>query len=211
MDTQAHLAVLSENGKTIAVLGGGLNNIFPPENIGLAAKIAEGFGAVVSEFPPDYMPFPGNFPARNRIIAGLSLGVLVIEAAEDSGSLITARAALEQGREVFAVPGPVTSSLSKGPVDLIKEGAVAVFSPEEVLEELGINRIKNQKSAVKEEKSLSDEERKVLDVLENEERHIDEIGRQLNFPSSKISALLLKMEISGLVSSIGAGIYCKKS
>jgi len=139
------------------------------------------------------------------------LGVLVIEAAEDSGSLITARAALEQGREVFAVPGPVTSSLSKGPVDLIKEGAVAVFSPEEVLEELGINRIKNQKSAVKEEKSLSDEERKVLDVLENEERHIDEIGRQLNFPSSKISALLLKMEISGLVSSIGAGIYCKKS
>ncbi|MDP3948207.1 MAG: DNA-processing protein DprA [bacterium] len=210
VDAQAHLTAVSENGKTIAVLGGGLNNIFPPENRGLAAKIANGFGAVISEFPPDYPSLPGNFPARNRIISGLSLGVLVIEAAEDSGSLITARLALEQGREVFAVPGPITSELSKGPVDLIREGARIVFSPDEILEELGINRVKSQESRVESEKDLSEEERQVLKALENENMHIDEIGRQLNFPSPKISALLLKMEISGLVQSMGAGIYCKK-
>ncbi|MBI2196851.1 DNA-protecting protein DprA [Candidatus Daviesbacteria bacterium] len=210
VDAQAHLTAVSENGKTIAVMGGGLNNIFPPENRGLAAKIADNFGAVISEFPPNYPSLPGNFPARNRIISGLSLGVLVIEAAEDSGSLITARLALEQGREVFAVPGPITSDLSKGPIDLIREGARIVFSPEEILEELGINRVKSLESRVKNERDLSEEERQILEVLENESRHIDEIGRQLNFPSPKISALLLKMEISGLVESMGAGIYCKK-
>lgn len=210
VDAEAHLTAVSEEGKTIAVLGGGLNNIFPPENRGLAAKIASGFGAVISEFPPDYPSLPGNFPARNRIISGLSLGVLVIEAAEDSGSLITARLALEQGREVFAVPGPITSDLSKGPIDLIKEGARAVFSPEEVLEELGISRVRSSEFVVRSEKDLSEEEKQVLGTLENENRHIDEIGRELKFSSPKISALLLKMEISGLVQSMGAGIYCKK-
>lgn len=209
VDSQAHLVAVSENGRTIAVLGGGLNNIFPPENRGLAAKIADGFGAVISEFPPDYPSLPGNFPARNRIISGLSLGVVVIEAAEDSGSLITARLALEQGREVFAVPGPVTSDLSKGPVDLIKQGAMAVFSPDEVLEELGIGKVISDKGKVISE-NLSEEEERVLGVLENENRHIDEIGRELKFAAPKISALLLKMEISGLVQSVGAGVYCKK-
>ncbi len=210
VDAKAHATAVAQQGQTIAVLGGGLNNVFPPENRNLAAKIAEGFGAVISEFPPDYPSLPGNFPARNRIISGLSQGVLVIEAAEDSGSLITARLALEQGREVFAVPGPITSHLSKGPIDLIKAGARAVFSPDEILEELGINRIKSLESRVKNERDLSEEERKVLAALENENRHIDEIGRELKFPSPKISALLLKMEISGLVESLGAGIYCKK-
>ncbi len=210
VDAEAHLTAVRENGKTIAVLGGGLNNIFPPENRGLAAKIADGFGAVISEFPPDYPSLPGNFPARNRIISGLSLGVLVIEAAEDSGSLITARSALEQGREVFAVPGPITSDLSKGPVNLIKDGARVVFNPEEILEELGLNRVKSLESRVENGKNLSEEEKMVLECLENENRHIDEIGRSLKFPSPKISALLLKMEISGLVQSMGAGIYCRK-
>lgn len=209
VDSQAHLTAVSQSGKTIAVLGGGLNKIFPPENRSLADKIASGFGAVVSEFPPDYPALPGNFPSRNRIISGLSLGVLVIEAAQDSGSLITARLALEQGREVFAVPGPVTSDLSKGPIDLINMGARAVFDPIEVLEELGIDKVQSVKVKVQSE-NLSEEERLVLEVLENESRHIDEIGRQLKFPSSKISALLLKMEISGLVQSMGAGIYCRK-
>lgn len=210
VDSQAHITTVAGNGRTIAVLGGGLNNIFPPENYGLAAKIAAGFGAVVSEFPPSAPSLPGNFPARNRIISGLSLAVLVTEAAEDSGSLITARLALEQGREVFAVPGPVTSSLSKGPVDLIKEGARIVFSPDEVLEELGINKTNRTNQANRTNQNFSEEEKKVLDTLTDEARHIDEIGRQLQFSSAKISALLLKMEISGLVQSIGAGIYCKK-
>ncbi len=210
VDSQAHLTAVLEGGRTIAVLGGGLNNIFPPENRQLAARIANGFGAVVSEFPPDYPSLPGNFPARNRIISGLSLATLVIEAAEDSGSLITARLALEQGREVFAVPGPITSSLSKGPIDLIKNGARAVFNPEEILEELGIRKGERVKSEGESEIQVSEDEKKVLESLENENRHIDEIGRELQFPSPKISALLLKMEISGLVQNIGAGVYCKK-
>lgn len=210
VDSQAHLTAVIEKGQTIAVLGGGLNNIFPPENRKLAERIVAGFGAVISEFPPDYPPLPGNFPARNRIISGLSLATLVTEAAEDSGSLITARLALEQGREVFAVPGPVTSSLSKGPIDLIKDGARAVFSPEEILEELGIRKGERVKGEGESEIQVSEDEKKVLEALENENRHIDEIGRELQFPSPKISALLLKMEISGLVQNIGAGVYCKK-
>lgn len=211
VDSQAHQTAVSENGQTIAVLGGGLNYIFPPENRSLAAKIASGFGAVISEFPPDSPSLPGNFPARNRTISGLSLAVLVVEAAEDSGSLITARLALEQGREVFAVPGPITSNLSKGPIDLIKEGARVVFSPDEILEELGMSDKSNKSNMSNKSNltNLSEEEKKVLETLENETRHIDEIGRQLHLSSPQISSLLLRMEISGLVQSMGAGIYCK--
>jgi len=206
VDTQAHKSAIETEGKTIAVLGGGLNKIFPPENIGLAQKISDGFGAVISEFPPDYPSVPGNFPARNRIISGLSLAVLVTEAAEDSGSLITARYALEQGRDVFAIPGPITSTLSKGPIDLIKDGARAVYSPQDILDELGIN--KSQSSKTKVQSELSEEERQVIEILENETRHIDEIGRMLNFSSAQISAILLKMEIAGLIRSLGGGNYC---
>lgn len=211
VDSQAHLTTVAEGGKTIAVLGGGLNKIFPAENTRLAEKIAGGFGAVISEFPPDAVSLPGNFPARNRIISGLSLAVLVVEAAEDSGSLITARLALDQGRDVFAVPGPITSGLSKGPIELIRAGARAVFEPGEILEELGINQVQSLPAGRQvHSENLSEEEKKVLGILENESLHIDEIGRLLKLPSSKISALLLKMEISGLVVSMGAGIYCKK-
>lgn len=206
VDSQAHKTTVLENGKTVAVLGGGLSNIFPPENKNLALKIANS-GAVISEYPPDYFALPGNFPQRNRIISGLSLAVVVIEAAEDSGSLITARLALEQGRDVFAVPGPVTSSLSKGPIDLIKMGAIAVFAPEEILQQLGITKVK---SVQVNENNLSEEERLVLGCLENENMHIDEVGRKLSLEAAKISALLLKMEISGLVHNLGSGVYCKR-
>ncbi len=205
VDSQVHQTAIEENGKTVAVLGGGLNNIFPPENKGLAAKIAGGFGTVLSEFPPDAIPLPGNFPVRNRIISGLSQGVLVTEAAKNSGSLITARLALDQGRDVFAVPGPVNSYLSHGTADLIKEGASLVIEPNGLLEELGIGSKSNKINRT----NLSEDENKILECLENETRHIDEIGRILKFPSPKISALLLKMEISGLVQSLGSGIYCK--
>ncbi len=208
VDSTAHKQAVNDGGRTIAVLGGGLNNIFPPENTPLAEKIASGFGAVVSEFPPGYPSLPGNFPARNRIIAGLSKAVLVTEAAVDSGSLITARLAVEAGREVFAVPGPVTSSLSRGPIDLIKEGARVVFDPQEILDELRITRVANSGNNIQIEK-FSEEEKKILEVLERESLHVDEIGRLLQFPSGKLSALLLKMEISGLVQSLGAGVYCK--
>ncbi|OGE24998.1 DNA protecting protein DprA [Candidatus Daviesbacteria bacterium RIFCSPHIGHO2_02_FULL_39_12] len=209
VDSYAHWAAINAGGQTVAVLGGGLNNIFPPENIGLAQKIADGSGIVISEFPPDSPSLAGNFPARNRIISGLSLATLVIEAAEDSGSLITARLALEQGREVFAVPGPVTSALSKGPIDLIKEGATPVFDPKEILEQLGI---KGRKQATGDrlahETNLTEEEKAILKALENETLHIDEIGRKIDFPSGKLAAFLLKMEIAGLVQNLGCGNYC---
>ena len=151
VDSQAHKGAIGSGGRTIAVLGGGLDQIYPPENRGLAKEIVSGSGALLSEFPPDYPSLPGNFPSRNRIIAGLSKAVLGTEAAQDSGSLITARLAVESGREVFAVPGPVTSSLSKGPIDLIREGARIVFDPKEILEELGINQIQSSRLKIKNE------------------------------------------------------------
>lgn len=208
VDSQAHLSAIHAKGRTIAVLGGGLNYIYPSENQSLAGQIVESGGIILSEFPPDYPSLPGNFPSRNRIISGLSLGVLVVEAAEDSGSLITARLALEQGREVFAVPGPITSSLSKGPIDLIKEGTRVVMNAEEILEELGINQVQSKKLKVQSD-NLTEEEKKMLDILENEQLHIDEICRKLNLPAAKVSGTLLKMEISGYVQNLGSGIYCR--
>lgn len=208
VDSQAHITTVENKGRTIAVLGGGLNQIYPPENIRLAKEIVEKGGAVLSEFPPDHPSLPGNFPARNRIISGLSLAVLVTEAASDSGSLITAHLALEQGRDVFAVPGPINSELSRGPGDLIKDGARLVFEAKEIAEELGIENVKNIKLAL-EGTSLNDTEKSILDCLGNENHHIDEIGRMLNLNSANISASLLKMEISGLVRHLGGGIYCK--
>ncbi len=208
VDSVAHKSAIQSGGRTIAVLGGGLNKIFPPENRELAGKIIEGYGVLISEFVPDAPSLPGNFPSRNRIISGLSLATLVTEAAEDSGSLITARAAVEQNRDVFAIPGPITSQLSKGPIDLIKEGARVVFDPQEILDELGISKVQSVKFKVQSE-NLSEDEKKILECLENENLHIDEIGRILQFPAPKISALLLKMEISGFVQNLGSGTYCK--
>lgn len=207
VDTQAHKTALEENGRTLAILGGGLNEIFPPENIGLAKEIANRLGAVISEFPPTYPSLAGNFPARNRVISGLSKAVLVTEAAQDSGSLITARLALEQGREVYAVPGPITSSLSAGPIDLIKEGARPVSTVADILDDLGIGSVSGVKSQVSRD-VLGETELKVLDCLENESMYIDEICRKVNMASSVVSAALLKMEIAGFVQNLGSGTYC---
>lgn len=209
VDAQAHKSAIDALGRTVAVLGGGLSQIYPPENRQLAQNIVEGHGALISEFPPDYPSMPGNFPARNRIISGLSLAVLVTEAAEDSGSLITARLALEQGREVFAIPGPITSSLSKGPIDLIKEGARVVGEPSEIMDELGINKVKSETGKVKSLEDLSDEEKRVLEILGNESLHIDDVCRNLKLSASEVSAALLKMEIKGMVQNLGGGTYCK--
>lgn len=207
VDTVAHQAAIENQGRTLAILGGGLNQIFPPENIGLAKKIADGNGAVITEFPPDYPSVAGNFPARNRIISGLSIATLVTEAAEDSGSLITARLSLEQGRDVFAVPGPVTSTLSKGPISLIREGARVVMEASEILEELGIDRTQNVELRMQNEEQLSEEEKKILNCLQNESKHIDDICRELGLSAAIVSGSLLKMEISGLVRSLGGGQY----
>ncbi len=206
VDSAAHHSAINNNGQTIAVLGGGLNHIFPTSNLALAQKIAAGFGAIISEYPPDAPSLPGNFPARNRIISGLSQAVLVTEADVDSGSLITARSALEQGRDVYAIPGPINSTLSQGPISLIKEGAKVVMDPAEILEDLGLN---NSERVIVNFAELSKEEKAILDLLENESFHLDEISRSLNLPISKLSGLILKMEINGFIKSLGAGIYAK--
>lgn len=206
VDTVAHRSTLVVHGITIAVLGGGLDKIFPPENESLAKEIIEKGGAVISEFPPHYPSLPGNFPARNRIISGLSKAVLVTEAALDSGSLITARLALEQGRDVFAVPGPINSSLSSGPIDLIKDGARIATGFKDILDELGIS---SSTKVIINIQDLKEEEKRVYELLENGSLHIDEIGRNLNLPASQISGLLLKMEISGILKSLGNGIYSR--
>lgn len=138
VDKIAHETTINNQGLTVAVLGCGLDMIYPPEHQPLAERIVQAGGAVVSEFPLGVEAAPGNFPARNRIISGLCLGVVVTEAAEDSGSLITASCAAEQGREVFAVPGPITSPLSAGTSELLKKGARLVSGVGDILEELGI-------------------------------------------------------------------------
>lgn len=196
VDSQAHKSAIDSGGRTIAVLGGGLNQIYPPENKILAQNIIEGHGSVVSEFPPDYPSMPGNFPARNRVISGLSLATLVTEAASDSGSLITARLAVEQGRDVFAV----------APNELIKDGAMVVYEPGEILDELGIFFKSGYPTDISD---LSGDEKKVLEILENEQLHIDEICRKLNLSAAKVSGTLLKMEIAGYVQNLGSSNYCR--
>lgn len=207
VDTTAHKTAVAEQGRTLAVLGGGLNKIFPPENTELAALIAKQYGAIISEFPPDYPSLPGNFPARNRIIAGLSKGVLVTEAAQDSGSLITARLALDYNREVFAVPGPITSNLSRGPADLIKTGAKLVFEANDILDEFGIVATSSRKQATS--VNLTELEKQVLDYLDNESKHIDEVCREAKKSSAQIAATLMKMEIMGVIKNLGGGNYTK--
>lgn len=216
VDTVAHKVAIDMKGKTIAVLGGGLNKIFPPENERLVKEIVEGeFGLVVSEFLPDEPSLPGNFPARNRIISGLSKAVLVTEAAEDSGSLITAKEAIDQGREVFAIPGPITSDQSFGTASLIKQGARLVTTPEEILEEMGLDGVQSSKwplpkgAKIQSGVELSETEKKILETLALENKHIDEICRSIGLPASVVSASLVKMEIYGLVKNMGAGIYLR--
>ncbi len=209
VDTVAHKSTIEAGGKTIAVLGGGLSRIYPPENERLAQEIAESYGCVVTEFPPDYPHLAGNFPARNRIISGLSQAVLVTEAAEDSGSLITARFAAEQNKDVFAVPGPITSSLAQGPLSLIKDGAKLVTSVDDILSELGVDKTPGSELASQWISELDEMSGLVLELVSNESKHLDEICRELKLTAAQVSAILIKLEIIGLVKNLGSGIYTK--
>ena len=202
VDGQAHSATLEARGKTIAVLGNGVDLPFPASNQNLYHRILEKRGAIISEFPPGEPPNKGTFPSRNRIIAGISQGVLVTEGAEDSGSLITANLGLEYGRKVFAVPGPITSSLSAAPLKLIEKGAKLVVSPDDILKEFRIQspelRISEQKF-----KGLTKEELKIAQILENESLSFDEIVRKLGSKSSQIATTLSIMEIKGILKNSG--------
>ncbi len=203
VDSIAHQSTLKAQGRTLAVLGGGLNQLYPPENQNLANQIIDSGGAVISEYFPDVLPNPGHFPARNRIIAGLSQAVLVTEADINSGSLITARQALEMGREIFAIPGPITSQLSLGTAELIKNGATLVTDPAEIPTALHIEpQTSNFQPPV-----LSSTDQQILSLLQNDTLHIDQICRQLKQPSSQTSAALMKLEIKGVVKNLGGGNY----
>lgn len=207
VDLVAHNSALESGGRTIGVWAGGLDSVFPGYRKFLVEKILKsGQGAVVSEFPLGFHPRPETFPQRNRIISGLSLGVLVTEAAEDSGSLITARHAADQGREVFAVPGPITSSLTAGTAKLLKSGAKLVYNVKDILEELDIA---HSAKCIAAREILPDnkEEETILKILENESRHIDEIVRLTGLETGKIASILTLMEIKGKIKNLGGMVY----
>ena len=202
IDTASHKGALAAKGRTIAVLGSGLDRIYPSCNKDLYREIAKS-GAVISEFPLGTPPFSYNFPFRNRIISGLSIATLVVEAAEHSGSLITARLAAEQGREVFAIPGNITSNTSKGTNQLIKDGAIPVTDVNDILEYLGMDTEQNKK-----ELPLSDEEKAVLEVMDNGAKTAETIAKETGIAPSKLVSLLTYMEVKGFIKRV-AGRFTK--
>lgn len=207
VDGVAHKAAIDTKGKTIAVLGNGVDLAYPKENEKLYEEILDSGGLIISEYSPGMPPNNGTFPARNRIVAGLSKGVLVTEGAEDSGSLITANYGLEFGRKVFAVPGPITSQLSKAPLDLIEKGAKLVTSAEQIIKELGLkNKDLRMKTKTKID-GLSKEEKKILEVLENESLYFDEIVKLTGISSQILGTTLSLMEIKGFIKNTGSLYY----
>jgi DNA processing protein len=205
IDTIAHQAALEAGGRTIAVSACGLDIIYPSENAGLAKRILEQ-GAIVSEYPLGTKPKPEHFPRRNRILSGLSLGVLVTEAGESSGALITADLALEQNRDVLAVPGSVLSPASQGTNHLIQEGAKLVRNCQDVLEELNLRAVAQQLE-FKEIIPASDTESLLLKKLSAEPVHIDEICAASGLSVSTVSSTLAMMELKGLIKSVGSMKY----
>jgi DNA processing protein len=201
IDTCAHRTSLKQHGRTIAVMGSGFNNIYPAENKALAQEISES-GAVISEFPIDAQPLKEHFPQRNRLISGLALGVLVVEAARNSGALITADFALEQGREVFALPGKVDSGNSFGTNALIKQGAKLVDCVEDIIEEFDVAIQTNPKESdilAKQKLDLSDKESVLYELLSSKPVGLDEIIEKINMGIPDISGILLKLQLKNLI------------
>ncbi|MGD8720600.1 MAG: DNA-processing protein DprA, partial [Desulfobacterales bacterium] len=204
IDTAAHEGALQSGGRTVAVLGSGLEKVYPAENRKLFQTIVRN-GAVLSEFPMLTKPEPHNFPIRNRIISGMSYGTVIVEASKKSGSLITARLAAEQNREVFAVPGSVQSFKSIGTHTLIKQGAKLVENAQDVLEEIagplfeGIRLDDRPPPTKKEPPALTTEEAIVCGALEPYPIHIDDLGRKLSMAPGKLASILLQLELNGFV------------
>jgi DNA processing protein len=201
VDSRAHNAALRAGGRTIAVLGSGVDVPYPPENKTLMERIA-GSGTVISEFPPGTQPDKENFPKRNRIISGLSLGVLVAEATSDSGALITARYAADQGREVFAVPGNISSAHSEGTNELIRRGAILVRHANDIVEDLAPVLKGFIRAAGRVAIDVTEDEKSLCTLLSGEARQIDDISRESGLPASKVLGVLLGLEMKGAVKQI---------
>ncbi|MEA3326627.1 MAG: DNA-processing protein DprA [Chloroflexota bacterium] len=205
VDGLAHQHALNTGGRTIAVLGSGVDVIYPPEHRKLAEAICE-HGAVISSYPMGTKPEGINFPPRNRIISGLSLATIVVEAGERSGALITADFAVEQGREVFAVPGNILSPASRGTNRLIQKGACAMTSPQDVLDVLDLRMIEAFNTA-RQVLPADTTEAKILKIMDYEPIHIDEICNETGLAIDKVSAALTMMELKGLVQHVGGMRY----
>lgn len=201
VDSIAHTAALKAGGRTLSVLGSGVDRIYPPENRVLADQIIE-HGAVLSDYAPGTPPESSNFPPRNRIISGLSMAVVVIEAGKTSGALITAEFAAEQGREIFAVPGNILAPQSKGTNKLIQQGAHPLLSASDIMQALNLTRVGQHKAARK-VLPADDVEAKLLTAMRDEPLHVDEIRNQTGLPVEKVSATLVMMELKGMVRQVG--------
>jgi len=217
VDQAAHKGALDSTGKTIAVAATGLDRVYPASHKALAEEIIK-TGALVSEFPIGTQPKPGYFPRRNRIISGLSLGVLVVEAAIKSGTLVTAKHAVEQGREVFAIPGSIHNPLAKGCHHLIRQGAKLVETADDVLEELGhlsraaVSEESEQNKAITDsDLSIEGDYAALLDKMGFDPTSVDELIAETHFTAEEISSMLLVMELEGLVSSAPGGLFYRCS
>ncbi len=219
IDSAAHRGALSGGGRTIAVLGCGVNVIYPPENRQLYHEII-GNGAIISEFPMNAKPDRQNFPARNRVISGMSLGTVVVEAGKRSGALITADSALEQGRDVFAVPGNISSASSKGTNRLIKQGASLIEHADDVLNALPleisreIGKIQQAELPLSAPQAplppLTEEETHILTFLQTHPLHIDEITTRSQLHSGKVSALLMMLEMKNVVQQLSGKMFLRR-
>lgn len=213
IDAEAHISAILSKGRTIAVLGCGVDVVYPSEHKSLMEQIIES-GAIVSEFLMGSEPARENFPVRNRIISGMSFGVIVVEAGNKSGALITAQYAIEQNREVFAVPGNVNARTSKGTNQLIKQGAKLVENIEDVFDELQFlnQSINTDKSLSKQENlpfPLSDEEKKILESLSYNPIHIDTLLEQCNLPVSNILSILTSLELKGVITQLPGKMFVR--